>query len=224
MRTKFTTILMAAAVVATACGNDSAVTTPPGSTTSTPSTVLTTSEMAASTTASTTTTTSETPRATSVIDTGAALTQTVDAAFDPPFTILIPADWTGVLRDKWAFQAYFGNEDFEITFDHTYQEKESVDTAISRLAATAGLDAGPASTIVVGGLTGRSFVGESDAAVRFLDSGFHTNHASRLEIAAIPMDDGTTVTVFLTVGADPELGLDALRELARRIFETVQWT
>ena len=92
----------------------------------------------------------------------------IDAAFDPPFTVLIPADWTGVLRDKWAFQAYFGNEDFEVTFDHTYQEKESVDTAISRLAATAGLNAGPVSTIVVGGLTGS--------------------------------------------------------ELARRIFETVQWT
>jgi hypothetical protein len=157
------------------------------------------------------------------IDADATLAQTVDAKFDPPFTLQIPGDWTGVLRDRWAFQAYAGNEEFEITFDHTYQEKESVDEAIARLTHTEGLAPRAVSTIVVGGREGKGFVADSQAAVKFVDSGFHTNEASALEIIAIPAPDGTTITIFLTAGGDPLHGLDALGPLARRIFDTVTW-
>lgn len=224
-------VLMPTLALATACGDGSEPTTRRSSdTTLTPSTstLANTPTPSTSTLATTPTTTEMTvatvaPTAVTSIDPQAPLTQTVAPAFDPPFTLLIPADWTAVLRDIWAFQAYAGNEDFEITFDHTYRAKESVDDAISRLSGTTGLTPGEVTPVVVGGLEGKGFVGESQSAVRFLDSGFHTNGASRLEVIAVPMPDGTTVTVFLTAGADPQLGVDALGPLARRIFDTVQW-
>lgn len=157
------------------------------------------------------------------LDPQAPLTQSVDVGgFHPPFKLRIPADWTPVLRDATAFQTYQGNEAFEITFDHTYTVKESVDQAIARLTATRGLKAGPISAVVIGGRAGKGFVGDADAAVMFRDSGFHTNGAARLEVIAIPMKDGTTITVFLTT-VDREHGLDTLSPLARRIFETVKW-
>ena len=158
------------------------------------------------------------------IDADATLTQTVDAKFDPPFTLQIPGDWTGVLRDRWAFQAYAGNEEFEITFDHTYQKKESVDEAIARLTKTEGLAPREVSSVVVGGREGKGFLADSQSDVKFVDSGFHTNEASTLEIIAIPAPDGTTITIFLTAGGDPLHGLDALGPLARRIFDTVEWS
>ena len=153
----------------------------------------------------------------------APLTQRVDAGLDPPFTMRIPQHWTAVLRDVSAFQAYAGNEDFEITFDHTYRSKESVAHAIARLVRTAGLKPGPVRAVVIGGREGRGFMATSRSAVMFEDSGFHTNEPSRLEVFAIPAADGTTVTVFLTAGGDPVHGLDALGPLARRIFKTVEW-
>ena len=158
------------------------------------------------------------------IDVDAKLAQTVDAKFDPPFTLQIPDDWTGILRDRWAFQAYAGNEEFEITFDHTYQKKESVDEAIARLTRTDGLAPRAVSSVVVGGREGKGFLADSQSAVKFVDSGFHTNEASTLEIIAIPAPDGTTITIFLTAGGDPLHGLDALGPLARRIFDTVKWS
>lgn len=78
-------------------------------------------------------------------------------------------------------------------------------------------------SVVVGGREGKGFGAESESALRFLDSGFHTNQASKLEVMAIPVPDGTTITVFLTAGGDPMHGLDALGPLARRIFDTVEW-
>lgn len=228
MRSKITPVvaLLALSVVVTACGSDSAATTQPSSgstsalTASSPSTSSPSTSSASTETAAVTVASTADPVQ---IDPQAALTQAVDSAFDPPFSLQIPADWTAVLRDRWAFQAYAGNEDFEITFDHTYQEKESVDEGIARLAATAGLNAGPVGPVAVGGVSGKGFVGDSQSAVRFVDSGFHTNDASRLEVIVIPMEDGTTVTVFLTAGADRQGGVDALGQLARRVFETVRW-
>ena len=77
--------------------------------------------------------------ATSVsIDATAPLTQRVKAGFDPQFSVRIPAGWTSVLRDVSAFQVYTGNEEYEITFDHTYRSKESVAHAIGRLTSTTG--------------------------------------------------------------------------------------
>ena len=116
--------LVPVAVLAAACGSGSSTTTTPTSASS--------SNLIQATTG---------PNAT--IDPQAPLTQTVDAAFDPPFTLRLPDDWTAVLRDISAFQAYAGNEDFEITFDHTYRSKESVEQAIARLTGTRGSRRGP---------------------------------------------------------------------------------
>ena len=77
--------------------------------------------------------------------------------------------------------------------------------------------------MVIGDREGKGFVASSMSAVMFVDSGFHTNQGSRLEVFAIPVKDGTTVTVFLTAEGDPMHGLDALGPLARRIFKTVAW-
>jgi hypothetical protein len=151
------------------------------------------------------------------------LTQAAETAFDPPFTLQIPDDWTAVLRDPSAFQAYAGEEDFEITFDHTYRELESVDQGIARLSGTAGLVPGPVDTVTVGGREGKGFLGTASSSVRFVDSGFHTNQAMPVELFVIPAPDGTTVTIFLTAGGDPQHGLEPLDRLARRIFETVEW-
>ena len=231
------TMVIPLAALAVACGGDSKDSTSVSTATSasTPSaseasTTTATSASASSTSeASTTTATSapvvvvESSVTTVAIDADATLAQPVRAHFDPPFTLQIPSDWTGVLRDRWAFQAYAGNEAFEITFDHTYETKESVDEAIARLKETKGLAPRTVSPVVIGGREGMGFVADSQSAVRFVDSGFHTNQASTLEIIAIPAPDGTTITVFLTAEGDPLHGLDLLGPLARRIFDTVEW-
>ena len=157
------------------------------------------------------------------IDPRAPLTQKVRSAFYEPFTLRIPEGWTSVLRDVAAYQVYVGNEEYEITFDHTYTAKESVTEAVSRLKATPGLEAGPELPVMIGHRQGTGFEASSDAAVRFDDSGFHTNEPAKLQVFAIPADDGTTITVFLTAGADPHHGVDSLAPLARRIFKTVRW-
>jgi hypothetical protein len=166
---------------------------------------------------------SEPAGGTVAIDPDAALTQKAEAGFDPPFTLRIPGAWTAVLRDRSAYQVYAGNEEFEITFDHTYRQRESVRQAIERLERTPGLVPRRESAVRIGDRAGRGFTAGSDAAVRFGDSGFHTNEASQLEVFAIPAGDGTTVTVFLTSGGSPQHGLEALGPLARRIFATVTW-
>jgi hypothetical protein len=135
----------------------------------------------------------------------------------------VPKGWTAVLRDRAAYQVYAGNEDYEITFDHTYTSKESVTEAIARLKATTGLQAGPELPVMIGNRQGKGFDASSEAAVMFDDSGFHTNEPARLQVFAIPAEDGTTITVFLTAGADPLHGVDSLGPLARRIFKTVRW-
>ena len=43
--------------------------------------------------------------------------------------------WT-VERDATAFQMYAGDEEHELTFDHSYQQKETVAAAIARLKGT----------------------------------------------------------------------------------------
>ena len=98
----------------------------------------------------------------------------------------IPARWTAVLRDRTAFQVYAGSEDYEITFDHTYRSKESVEQAVARLRSTDGLTPGPVTKVAIGDRRGKGFAASSEAAVMFVDSGFHTNQGSRLEVFAIP--------------------------------------
>jgi len=209
------TALIPVALLSAACGGPSTATTAPESaarsSSATPSTVgpSTTAEESAATHES--------------IDPRSPLRQTVDAGFDPPFTLRIPARWTAALRDRSAFQVYAGNEDFEITFDHTYRSKESVADAIARLMSTDGLTPGPLRNVAIGDRRGQGFTATSQAAVMFVDSGFHTNQASSLEVFAIPVNDGTTVTVFLTAEGNPVRGIEALGPLARRIFKTVDW-
>ena len=157
------------------------------------------------------------------IDPGAPLTQKVDAAFDEPFRLRLPSDWTAVLRDGSAFQAYAGSEDYEITFDHTYRSEETVDQAVARLTGTAGLESQPARQVVVGGRTGKGFVAASSGGVMFVDSGFHTNQGFTFEVIVIPAEDGTTITIFLTSEGNTDSGLDTLAPLARRIFRSVEW-
>jgi hypothetical protein len=202
-------VLVAVAMISTACGGASSPTA--------------TSSSAPTSTATPSAATEESTGANTSINPRAALAQTVDAGLDPPFTLRIPARWTAVLRDVSGFQVYAGNEDFEITFDHTYRSKESVAHAIARLLRTDGLTPGRVTDVVIGGREGKGFTASSKGAVMFVDSGFHTNQGSRLEVFAIPVEDGTTVTVFLTAEGDPMHGLDALSPLARRVFQTVDW-
>ena len=229
VRGRSLTMMVPLAALAVACGGKSddsnSAATPSANEASVTTSALatSTSEVSAAIQTSAPAVVAESSATKVVIDADATLSQTVDAKFDPPFTLQIPGDWTAVLRDRWAFQTFAGNEEFEITFDHTHQEQESVDEAIARLTHTEGLAPRAVSPVVVGGREGKGFVGDSQSAVKFVDSGFHTNDASTLEVIAIPAPDGTTITIFLTAGGDPLHGLDALSPLARRIFDTVEW-
>jgi hypothetical protein len=208
-------VLLSVAMPSAACGGGSS----PESTPDSPST----SSSAAPSSATTTAAADKSADTDASIKPRAPLTQVVDANFDPPFTLQIPAHWTAILRDRSAFQAYAGNEDFEITFDHTYRSKESVADAVARLSQTDGLTPGRVTNVIIGDRKGKGFVASSESAVRFVDSGFHTSQGSKFEVFAIPVKDGTTVTVFLTSEGNPMHGLDALGPLARRIFKTVTW-
>jgi hypothetical protein len=163
-----------------------------------------------------------------VIDPQVPLTQTYrTTTFRPPLTLKLPADWYPTERDVDALQVYAGDEEHEITFDHTYKKKESVDAAIARLKKTEGLVAGPVSPVSIGDRHGLGFVGKRDGLLRltFADSGFHVPGGSDLEIMAIPLEDGTTLTVYVTrrVGDGAVRPLEPTRQLARRILGTVQW-
>jgi hypothetical protein len=208
-------LLATVALIAAACGGSPSASTTPESSSGSSSAPASATAAPADPDESAGTKTSINPRA--------HLTQIVEARFDPPFRLRIPARWTSVLRDRSAFQVYAGSEDFEITFDHTYRSKESLAHAIARLVRTEGLTTEPVTDAVIGDRHGKGFAAVSQAAVMFVDSGFHTNQASRLEVFVVPVKDGTTVTVFLTSEGDPMHGLDALGLLARRIFKTVDW-
>ena len=127
------TALILVAIFSAGCGGDASPATtpapPPGSSSGSPSTATPSAatDPSADPSESAVTNASINPRA--------PLTQQVDARFDPSFTLRIPASWTAVLRDRSDFQVYAGNEDFEITFDHTYRSKESVADAIARLVS-----------------------------------------------------------------------------------------
>jgi hypothetical protein len=146
--------------------------------------------------------------------------------FEPKFSARFPADWTIVERDAAAFQAYAGQEEAELTVDHTYTTKESVGEGVARLAKTPGLNPGPTSEITVGGRKGRVFTGATPLgpATSFTDSGFHTRGNNEgIGIIVLPAGDGTTVTVFLVAETDRQHGLVPLMKLARRILATLAW-
>ena len=161
-------------------------------------------------------------------DPNVRLTQTYRTTiFQPPLIVKLPADWYPTERDAAAFQMYAGDEDYEITFDHTYTRKESVADAIARLKKTEGIEAGPVSPVSIGGRAGLAFVASRPGVLRltFPDSGYHVPGGSDLEVMAIPLQDGTTLSVFVTrrVGDGISRSLEATRQVARRIMATVQW-
>jgi hypothetical protein len=162
-----------------------------------------------------------------VINPDVPLTQTYRTTIlQPPITLKLPADWYPTERDESALQVYIGDEEHEITFDHTYRKKETVDAAIARLKKTEGLVSGPVSPVSVGDRRGLAFVGKRDGPLRlqFTDSGFHVPGGSDLEVMAVPLADGTTLTVYITRRvSDVVRPLEPTRRLARRILATVQW-
>ena len=163
-----------------------------------------------------------------VIDPQVPLTQTYrTTSFQPPFTLKLPADWYPTERDVAAFQVYAGDEEHEVTFDHSYQRKETVDEAIARLKRTEGLVAGTVSEVSVGGRRGLAFVGKRGGqfGLRFADSGFHVPAGSDLEVMAVGLPDGTTLTVFVTrrVEDGAVRPLEPTRRLAHRILASIVW-
>ena len=163
-----------------------------------------------------------------VIDPNVPLTQTYrTTTFRPPLTLKLPADWYPTERDESAFQVYAGDEEHEITFDSTLTRKESVTDAIARLKKTEGIEAGPVTPVSIGGRSGLAFVASRPGVLRltFADSGFHVPGGSDLEVIAVPLADGTTLTVYVTrrVGDGATRPLEPTRRLARRIFATVTW-
>jgi hypothetical protein len=77
----------------------------------------------------------------------------------------------------------------------------------------------------VGGRRGLAFVASRPGTLRlqFTDSTFHVPGGVEIEVMAVPLPDGTTVTVFVTTGYDHPRPLEPTRQLARRILATVQW-
>jgi hypothetical protein len=158
-----------------------------------------------------------------VLDPAVPLTKTyATTGFTPPLTLRLPADWTTAERDVSAFQAYAGDEEHELTFDHTYQQKETVAVAIERLRRTPGLRPGAVTAVTMGGRKGQAFVSSSPDGSRFSDSGFHVPGGD-LEVMAVPLADGTTLTVFVYSGPDKVRPLAVTSRLVRRILATVTW-
>src|SRR6476661_8166657 len=73
-----------------------------------------------------------------VIDPEKALTRTYSTTvFKPALRLKLPTDWEIAERDESAFQIYAGaDEEYELTFDHSYLKKETVAQAVGRLGST----------------------------------------------------------------------------------------
>ena len=158
------------------------------------------------------------------LDPAAALTKPfTTTAFKPGFSLRLPATWIAVERDVSSFQAYLGDEDVEITLDHSYQRKESVPAGVARLSATPGATATATEPVVVGGRRGQAVVLQADSGLQFADSGFHVP-SGPIGVVVLPVPDGTTLTVFLTTRNDKAVALPRLRALADRVFATLRWS
>jgi len=158
------------------------------------------------------------------LDPAAALTKPFTTTlFRPGFSLRLPAAWTAVERDVSAFQAYLGDEDFEITFDHTYQRHESVAQGVARLSATPGARPGVVEQVVVGGRRGQAVVLDDDGALQFADSGFHVP-SGPIVVMVLPVPDGTTLTVFLVTRDDRAVQVPRLRTLVDRVLATLRWS
>jgi len=158
------------------------------------------------------------------LDPAAALTKPFTTQlFTPGFSLRLPAAWTAVERDVAAFQAYLGDEDFEITMDHTYRQPESVAQGVARLSATPGARPGAVEQVVVGGRRGQAVVLDADGALQFGDSGFHVP-SGPIVVLVLPVPDGTTLTVFLVTRDDRAVQVPRLRTLVDRVLATLRWS
>jgi hypothetical protein len=158
------------------------------------------------------------------IDTDAPLARAYETTiFRPALSLSVPEDWEAVERDEGAFQAYRGSEEYLLTFDHTYLQSETVDEAIARLEGTPGLTVTGSFERTVGGQPGKGFEATTEGPVEFADSGFHTPGAGSIEVIAVPVADGTTVTIFLVSFPDSVGGYEPMKAIGHRILDTVEW-
>lgn len=158
------------------------------------------------------------------LDPTATLTQSFTTkVFKPAFSMRLPDAWTAVERDVAAFQAYLGDEDFEITFDGTFRRAETVDQGVARLSRTPGATAQSVEPVVVDGRRGKAFVLQSDGELRFADSGFHVP-SGPIGVMVLPVPGGRTLTVFLTTRNDRATAVPQLRTLADRVLATLRWS
>jgi hypothetical protein len=170
-------------------------------------------------------TSSGTPPPVGSFDPTAALAVTFESKiFDPPFRISKPANWVAAERDAAAFQLYYGDEDFEITIDHTYQHAETAEAAMARLLGAPSLTArSDREAITVGGHVGQTVVIDASAPVLWSDSGYHINSPNlSVRLVTVPVDGGETVSIFIVANAEPA-AFAALDEIARRILDTLVW-
>jgi hypothetical protein len=160
-----------------------------------------------------------------VLNPAAPLTKAyTTTTFKPKLTLRLPAGWTAAERDEGAFQVYLGdNEEYELTFDHGDQTKQTPAKLIDHLRATPGLHAGPVTPVIVGGHHGLAFVGTSTDSVSFDPSGYRTLAAGQIEVMAVPVGDGTSMTLFVDTGQDAARPLPPMSRLVRRILATVTW-
>jgi hypothetical protein len=117
-----------------------------------------------------------------------------------------------------------GNEEYEITIDHTYQQAETAEAAMARLLSAPSLTAqGDPQPITIGGQAGQTVVVDASAPVRWSDSGYHINVPDlRVRLATVPVEGGETVSIFVvanTTAAD----FPAVDKIALRILSTLEW-
>jgi hypothetical protein len=164
-----------------------------------------------------------TERPLETLDPGAALDVPVATKiFVPGLRLKLPASWFKIERDPAAFQVWLNEERYELTIDSTYKKAETVEQAIARLLKAPGLNAGETTALTVGGQAGLTFLADNAKAVRFSDSGFHTNEGGKIRVIAVPVADGTTVSMFVTTPDQSRFA--ELDQIALRILETLEWT
>jgi hypothetical protein len=165
------------------------------------------------------------PPAGGQFDPSADLDTTFDSKiFRPGLSVKLPAAWIPIERDAEAFQIYFGNEDYEITIDHTYHAAETASAAMARLLGAPSLTAqSEPRTITVGGRAGLTVVVDASAPVLWSDSGYHINVPDlRLRLATVPVEGGETVSIFVVANTRAD-EFAAVDEIALRILETLEW-
>jgi hypothetical protein len=164
------------------------------------------------------------PAARATLDPAAELDTTFDSKiFRPAIRIKLPSAWIAVERDPEAFQMYFGDEDYEITIDHTYHHPETAAAAMARLLGAPSLTAqGDPRPITIGAQASLTVVVDASAPVLWSDSGYHINRANlRVRLATVPVEGGETVSIFIVANTSAD-EFAAVDEIALRILATLE--